>query len=76
MKRVKVTGRQRAQRRIDRAATVAAELEPLFGQLAEVERQCDSIQDSARADGATVVTGGTSSQEGAFYARPRRSHSG
>jgi len=39
---------------IDRAATVAAELEPLFGQLAEVERQCESIQDAARRDTAAV----------------------
>jgi vacuolar-type H+-ATPase subunit E/Vma4 len=33
---------------------VAAELEPLFGQLAEVERQCDSIQDAARRDAAAI----------------------
>ena len=38
----------------DRAATVAAELGPLFGQLAEVERQCDSIQDAARRDAAAI----------------------
>jgi F0F1-type ATP synthase membrane subunit b/b' len=39
---------------IDRAATVAAELEPLFGQLADVERQCDSIRDQARRDAAAI----------------------
>ncbi len=39
---------------IDRAATVAAELEPLFGQLAEVERQCESIQDAAHRDAAVT----------------------
>lgn len=39
---------------IDRAATVAAELGPLFGQLAEVERQCDGIQDAARRDVAAI----------------------
>ena len=39
---------------IDRAATVAAELEPLFGQLAEVERQCDVIRDAAGGDVAAI----------------------
>jgi len=39
---------------IDRAATVAAELEPLFGQLAEVERRCDGIQDAASRDVAAI----------------------
>ncbi len=35
---------------VDRAATVAAELEPLFGQLAAVESACDGVRDQADRD--------------------------
>lgn len=39
---------------IDRAATVAAELEPVFGQLFAVESECDGIRDDAGRDIAVI----------------------
>ena len=39
---------------IDRAATVAAELEPVFGQLSAVESECDGIRDDAGRDVAMI----------------------
>jgi len=39
---------------IDRAATVAAELEPLFSQLSAVESECDGIRDEAGRDVAVI----------------------
>jgi hypothetical protein len=39
---------------IDRAATVAAELEPVFGQLSAVESECDGIRDDTGRDVATI----------------------
>lgn len=39
---------------IDRAATLAAELEPLFSQLAVVESACDGIRDDAARHAAAI----------------------
>ena len=39
---------------IDRAATVAAELEPVFEQLSAVESECDGIRDDAGRDVAMI----------------------
>ncbi len=40
---------------IDRAATAAAELEPLFLLLTEVDRQCDDLEDAARRDASAIT---------------------
>lgn len=39
---------------IDRAATVAAELEPVFEQLSALESECDGIRDDAGRDVAMI----------------------
>jgi hypothetical protein len=56
---------------IDRAAAVAAELEPLFRQLAEVERQCDRIQDAARRD-VVAINAATAERVDAIVAEAGR----
>lgn len=44
---------------VDREAAVVAELEPLFARLAEVERQCDSIQGAGHHDAAAIIVAAT-----------------
>lgn len=43
---------------VDRRADLAAELEPLFARLADLERECAAIREQSEVDAATIRTRG------------------